>query len=319
MDLNSIIENILQALATGLLLGAIYGLMCVGLSLIFGVMRVTNFAQGEFLMLGMYGSLYLCTRFGLGDLLGAAGGPVASALLSGAGVYLAGIALHRMLLQRFTGTQASAMSDDGHHSQLIVTLALSLILSNGALILFGSSSQSIQTALSSSAWEIGIGGDSGATVFLNKARVAGAIVSVLATIACYSLITRTRMGKTLRAAAANPHAAKYMGIDVDKAHRIAFGLGVAGTAVAGGMVAAYYPFQPYVGGDFVIIMFAGVVLGGLGSVTGAFWGGLTIGLIQQMSSLVLPQQLQNAAIFVAFLMIVVLRPQGLFGRNVERV
>ena len=84
-------------------------------------------------------------------------------------------------------------------------------------------------------------------------------------------------------------------------------------------MATYYPFQPYIGIEFVIVMYAGVVLGGMGSVGGAFWGGVTIGLVQQLSTLVLPNQLQNAAIFVAFLLIILLRPQGLFGRNVERV
>jgi branched-chain amino acid transport system permease protein len=90
------------------------------------------------------------------------------------------------------------------------------------------------------------------------------------------------------------------------------------TAIAGGLVATYYPFQPYVGLDFVIIMYAGVVLGGMGSITGAFWGGMTIGLVQQLSALVLPFQLQNVAIFVMFVLIVLVRPQGLYGRSVER-
>jgi branched-chain amino acid transport system permease protein len=110
-----------------------------------------------------------------------------------------------------------------------------------------------------------------------------------------------------------------MGIDVDRAYRIAFGLGIGITAIAGGLVATYNPFQPYIGFDFVIIMYAGVVLGGMGSILGAFWGGMTIGLVQQLSTLVLPTQLQNAAIFVVFLLIVMVRPQGLFGRATERV
>jgi branched-chain amino acid transport system permease protein len=106
---------------------------------------------------------------------------------------------------------------------------------------------------------------------------------------------------------------------VERAHRISFGRGAAVTAVAGGLIASYYPFQPYIGLDFVVIMYAGVVLGGLGSMIGAFWGGLTIGLIQQVSTLFLPLQLQNAMIFVVFLLIILFRPQGLFGKNVERV
>ena len=127
----------------------------------------------------------------------------------------------------------------------------------------------------------------------------------------YCFITRARLGKPLRAAADNPEAAIYMGIDVDAGasprvrHRRR-----RSPRVAGGLVATYYPFQPYVGLDFVIIMYAGVVLGGMGSIAGAFWGGLTIGLVQQLSTLVLPFQLQNAAIFVVFLLIVLLRPRG---------
>ena len=134
-------------------------------------------------------------------------------------------------------------------------------------------------------------------------------------------ISRTRLGKSLRAAADNPEAATYMGIDVDRAHRIAFGSAPAITAVAGGLVATYYPFQPYVGLEFVIIMYAGVVLGGMGSIIGAFWGGMTIGLVQQLSTLVLPTQLQNTAIFVVFLLIVLpaaaglVRPQRRSGRD----
>jgi branched-chain amino acid transport system permease protein len=113
-------------------------------------------------------------------------------------------------------------------------------------------------------------------------------------------------------------AATYMGIDVDRAHRIAFALGSAVTAIAGGLVATYLSFTPFMGIDFVVIMYAGVVLGGMGSLLGAFWGGLTIGFVQQFSALALPPQLQNAAIFVVFLLIVVLRPQGLFGRSADR-
>ena len=106
---------------------------------------------------------------------------------------------------------------------------------------------------------------------------------------------------------------------VERSHRISFGIGAGITALAGGLIASYYPFQPYIGLDFVVIMYAGVVLGGLGSMIGAFWGGVIIGLIQQVSTLFLPLQLQNAMIFLVFLLIIQFRPQGLFGKNVERV
>jgi branched-chain amino acid transport system permease protein len=126
------------------------------------------------------------------------------------------------------------------------------------------------------------------------------------------------LGRALRAAADNPTAATYNGVDVSRAHRIAFGLGSAVTAIAGGLLATSLSFTPFIGLDFVIIMYSGVVLGGMGSILGAFWGGLTIGFVQQFSALILPPQLQNAAIFVVFLLIVILRPEGLFGRSAER-
>ena len=140
----------------------------------------------------------------------------------------------------------------------------------------------------------------------------------LVSVGLYLFLSRSRLGKAIRAAADNPIAAAYVGVDVDRSHRLAFGIGVGITAVAGGLIASSQSFQPYIGFDFVITMYAGVVLGGLGSILGAFWGGMTIGLVQQLSTLVLPFQLQNTAIFVVFLLIVFFRPRGMFGRAVER-
>lgn len=315
-----LLENALQVLLTGIVVGGVYGLMCVGLGLIFSMMRVINFAQGEFLMLGMYVALFIFKLIGnaFGSTLGPYASPIISALIAGAVVYIFAIILHPLILGRVTGTRVAGSDGDGHYPQLTITLGLSLVLSNGALILFGSEPRTIQTSLSSTAWEIGplIGPD--VSIFLNKARAVSFVVVLCVVAAVALLITRTRVGKTLRAAADNAEAAIYMGIDVGRSHRFAFGLGAAITAIAGGLLASSYPFQPYVGVEFVVIMFAGVVLGGIGSITGAFWGGMTIGLVQQLSTLVLPVQLQNAAIFVVFLLIIIMRPQGLFGRTVDR-
>jgi branched-chain amino acid transport system permease protein len=318
LGVHALLENFLQALTAGLLNGSLYGLMCVGLGLIFGVMRVINFAQGEFLMLGMYFTLYLVSWLGLSALLGPYVGPFAAALLAGLVLYAGGYLLHRYLVSRVTGIRAIGAESEGHFAQLILTLGVALILQNGGLIVFGSTPQSVRTPLSASAWEIPLPVGEFSAVFINKARAVAALMSVAATAALFWFISRSALGKSLRAAADNPQAAIYKGIDVDRAHRIAFGIGTGVTAVAGGLVATYYPFQPYVGLEFVIIMYAGVVLGGMGSILGAFWGGMTIGLVQQLSSLVLAFQLQNVAIFVVFLLIVLVRPQGLYGRNVER-
>lgn len=314
--MNEFIESFLQAVTAGLLIGAVYGLMCVGLGLIFGVMRVINFAHGDFMMLGMYTAFYLFTLCGIQAAFGNTIGPFISILLAGPILAAFGYTIHGLLISRVSGTRTAALEGEGHYAQLILTLGIALILQNGGLLAFGSVLASIRTPLSSSAWEVGPFFDM--SIFVNKARGIDAIVS-LATMTLLSwLIARSRIGKSLRAAADNPTAATYMGIDVDRAHRVAFALGTGITAVAGGLLATNYPFQPFVGLEYVIVMYAGVVLGGMGSIIGAFWGGMTIGLVQQVSTVVLPTQLQNAAIFVVFLLIIFFRPQGFFGRMVER-
>jgi branched-chain amino acid transport system permease protein len=313
-----LIENILQTLMAGLLLGAIFGLMCVGLGLIFGVMRVINFAQGDFMMLGMYVAYFLFVSLGIQSVFGSNVGPYVAAVLVAPFVFAFGYLVHQSLISRVSGTKTLRLEGEGHYAQLVLTLGISLIIQNGAQIVFGSILHSVQTPLSSNAWMLGPYWGDFIEIFVNKARLISALISIVIIILLSLLITRTRIGKALRASADNPEAATYMGIDVDYAHRIAFSVGVAITAVAGGLLATNYPFHPYVGLEYVIIMYAGVVLGGLGSTMGAFWGGMTIGLVQQLSTLVLPTQLQNTAIFVVFLLIVFLRPQGFFGRVVER-
>ena len=317
MNLSQLLENFLQALTAGLLTGAIYGLMCVGLSVIFGVMRVINFAQGDFMMLGMYVAYYAFGLLGAHAVFGTAMDPYIAALLAGPVIFVAGVIVHKLLVSRVTGIRGSALESEGHYAQLILTLGVALVLQNGGLYVFGSTPVSIATPLSSSAWALGpLFRD--ATVFVNQGQTVAAVIAVLAVLGFVRFMGRSRLGKSLRAAADNAEAAVYMGIDVDRAHRLAFGFGVAMTAIGGGLLASGGPFQPYIGLEYVIVMYAGVVLGGLGSVSGAFFGGLTIGLVQQLSTLFLPNQLQNTAIFVVFLIIVLLRPQGLFGTAARR-
>jgi len=244
--------------------------------------------------------------------LGPYGGPIVAAFLAGPLVFGLGWLLHRFIVSRVTGAGVAQIEGAGAYGQILVTLGLSLILQNGGLIVFGSTPTGIRTPLSRSSWELG-------DVLLNQARVVSFIVAVLLAGAMYLFLSRTRLGKGLRAAADNPQAAIYMGIDVDRAHRLAWSMGVGITAVAGGLIATSQTFQPYIGFDFVIVMYAGVVLGGLGSNFGAFCGGLLIGIVQQTSTLILPYQLQNTAIFVVFLLIIFLRPQGMFGRLSERI
>jgi branched-chain amino acid transport system permease protein len=313
-----LLENFLQSLAAGILIGAIYGLMCVGLAMIFGIMRVINFAQGDFMMLGMYVAYYIFIGLGVQGLFGGYIGPYLAILLAAPLLFLFGYLIHKSLIARVTGMRTTELEGEGHYAQLVLTLGIALILQNGGMILFGSQLVSIRSPLSSIAWEVGpLSGDF-VSIFVNKGRGIAALCSLAVIIALWLLISRSRLGKALRAAADNPEASYYVGIDVDYAHRIAFALGTAITGLAGGLLAINYPFHPFIGLEYVIVMYAGVVLGGIGSTLGAFWGGMAIGLVQQLSTLVLPTQLQNAAIFVFFLLIVILRPQGLFGRVTER-
>ena len=310
------IENVTQTAVAGLLTGSIYGLMCVGLALIFGVMRVINFAQGDFMMLGMYAAYYAFGLLGMEVLFGRLAGPYLAILLAVPLLYLVGYLIHALLISRVTGTRSATLEGEGHYAQLILTLGIALVLTNAAQMIFGSVMAALRTPLTTAAWNLPLGGDM--SVFLNKSRSIAALVSFGSILLISLLINRTRLGRVLRASADNALAATYMGIDVNKAHRVAFALGIAITGLAGGLLATNYPFHPFVGLEYVIVMYAGVVLGGMGSILGAFWGGLTIGLVQQLSTLVLPTQLQNSAIFVVFLLIVFLRPQGFFGRSAER-
>ncbi len=317
MEYYGLLESVLQALVAGLLVGALYGLMSVGVGVIFGVMQVVNFAQGEFLMLGMYASLYMLGAAGGSLLIGSSLSPFLTAVLAGPVLFGIGYLVHRFLLARLTGIRVAGIDGAGHYGQLILTLGLSLVLQNGGLMLFGSTPQSVRTPLSSHAWELDVIGED-VVVFINQARSVAFIVSIIIAALLFRFINRSRTGKALKAASDNAEAAIYMGIDVDRAHRLAFGIGAAVTGIAGGLVASYNSFQPYIGVQFVIVMYAGVVLGGMGSILGAFWGGMLIGLVQELSVLILPVQLQSAAIFVFFLLVVQLLPQGLFGRVSER-
>jgi branched-chain amino acid transport system permease protein len=315
MDALQTLENVLQSLVAGLLIGSMYGLMCVGLTIIFGVMRVINFAQGEFMMLGMYFTYFCFAWLGAEVYLDGLWFPFVLAVLAGPAVFLLGLILHRALINAVTGRRASQLEAQGHYAQLVLTLGIALVLQNGGLFLFGSNPVSVSNELSYSAWEWGPMVGDRVSVFVNQAQTISAIIALVVVMGFGLVMVKTRLGKSLRAAADNPDAATYMGIDVDRAHRIAFGFGIGITAIGGGLLASNVSFQPYIGTEYVIIMYAGVVLGGLGSIRGAFLGGLSIGILQQVSAIVLPNQLQGTVIFVCFLAVILFRPQGFFGRE----
>ena len=308
------IIDFFQALSAGLLVGGTYGLMCVGLGIIFGVMRVVNFAQGDFMMLGMYVAYYLVTGFGILAFLGPYAGPVVGRRAGRpdrvrprlAAASLPDLARHRR--PRRLGGGGRPLHADHHDARR----GAGALERRSDPVRLGSRCR-CSTPLSRESWEIG-------PIFLNQARSV-AFVLAAAYRRARALSVPALAPTSARRCARPPTIRSPRPIWASTSigcHRFAFGLGVGITAIAGGLIASSQSFQPYIGFDFVIVMYAGVVLGGMGSILGAFWGGLTIGLVQQMSTLVLPYQLQNTAIFVVFLLIMFFRPQGMFGRVSER-
>jgi branched-chain amino acid transport system permease protein len=293
--------DLLQYLVTGLLVGGVYALMSIGLALIFGVMRVVNFAQGDFMMLGMYLAYFLATGYGIDPLLGA--------ILIIPPFFVLGLVVHRVLLHRATGRGDPQRLMD---TQLILTLGLSLIITNATTMLLTPTPRGIRTSYATKAFVVG-------PILMNQARSYAFVMALLLAGAVYAFLTRTDAGKALRAAADDPEAAGYQGIDVRAMHGLAFGVGIALVAAAGGLLATYHPIEPTVAVNFIVLMFVAVVLGGLGSIPGAFAGGLVIGIVQSLTLLVLPFQLQNVGVFVAFLLVLYLRPQGLFGQRLRAV
>jgi branched-chain amino acid transport system permease protein len=294
-------SEVTQYVVTGLLVGGVYALMSIGLALIFGVMRVVNFAQGDFMMLGMYLTYYYAVVLGIDPLLGA--------LLTIPPFFLVGVLVHKAFLARVTGGGDPAREMD---AQLILTLGLSLIITNATTMILSPTPRGIRTSYATQAFAVG-------PLLLNEARAYAFLMALLVAAAVYAFLTRTDLGRALRASADDPEAASYQGINVRAMHAVAFGVGIALVAVAGGLLATYYPIEPNVAVNFIVLMFVAVVLGGLGSIPGAFVGGIVIGLVQSLTLLVLPLQLQNVGVFVAFLLVLYVRPLGLFGRRARTV
>src|SRR6266446_5965874 len=283
-------SELIQYVVTGLLVGGVYALM-----------RVVNFAQGDFMMLGMYLTYYYAVALGIDPLVGA--------LLTLPPFFLLGLLLHKAFLARVTGGGDPNREMD---AQLILTLGMSLIVTNATTMFLSPTPRGIRTAYATQAFAVG-------PLLLNQARTYAFFMALLLAAAVYVFLTRTDLGKALRAAADDPEAASYQAINVRAMHGVAFGVGIALVAAAGGLLATYYPIEPNVAVNFIVLMFVAVVLGGLGSIPGAFVGGLAIGLVQSLTLLVLPLQLQNVGVFVAFLVVLYVRPQGLFGRRARTV
>jgi branched-chain amino acid transport system permease protein len=191
-------------------------------------------------------------------------------------------------------------------AQIFLTVGLLIVLENGALLLFGSQFRSVNTPYQTMSLSLG-------PLFVSVPYLAAFVLSLLSGLALWQFMRRSWLGRAMRATAQNRNAALLMGIDADRMYALAFALGVGLTAFGGAIILPYMTASPTVGGQFVILMFTVVVLGGLGNVLGAVVGGLAVGTIQSLSSLAFPIQLQNLVLFVIFILMLALRPEGLVG------
>lgn len=283
---------LLQAILDGLMLGGVYAVISIGLTLVFGVISIVNFAQAQFLMLGMYVAYFAWRRLGVD--------PIVGSLLAFAIVFCLGYVIQQQLIRRVLKAPEVA--------QIFLTVGILIVVENLALIFFGSEYKSVQTWYQSESLEF-LG------LIISMPYGIAFCASVLAGLAIWWLLTKTWWGRTVRATAQDPMAAKLMGIDPDRVYRVAFGLGVGLTAFGGAIILPYLTVSPAAGEQFSVLMFTVVVLGGLGNVLGAVVGGLAVGVIQSISGLYLPLQLQNLVLFVVFILTLALRPEGLLRKK----
>ncbi len=280
----------LQLLIQGILLGGIYGLIAVGLSLIFGVMGVINFAHGQMMVMGMYVSYWILVIFGLD--------PYLSLVLVAAAVFLMGYVIQATVVNRIL--------DFPEAMQVVPLVSLGLILENAALLFWGPDHRSPQTAWSLLSVQMG-------DVMVDVSRLMAFGLAIIITGLIFWFLKKSDLGKSIRAAADNRTGAVLVGIRVDRINNLSFALGAATTGAAGALLIPLIPVSPHLGHDFTLTAFVVVILGGMGNLAGALVGGLILGVAESMSTLWLPATLKHVVSFSLLILIMLFRPQGLFG------
>jgi branched-chain amino acid transport system permease protein len=300
-------DIIVGSLVAGLLIGMVLALVALGLTIIFGVMDIVNFAHGEFLMVGMYTGLLTAQGLGIDPLLTL---PVAGVV----GFLLGVVCYFGFIKFLLRGPMVA---------QLLGTFGLMLFLRNLALLIFGSEDRALHHGLL-----VGKSFDIGMGVIVSATKLAAAGLSVAAFVAVWLLMNRTRIGKALTATALNRSAARYMGIPTERMNALAWGIGGGTVTIAGALIVNFWSVNPFIGLLFTMIAFAIVALGGFGSVPGAFFAGLVVGLITEIPGfwdfLVFTFEADWMAqvpmtsfkymwVYLAYFVIMVVRPRGLFG------
>ena len=301
MDQNGVVLR--QAFVTGILIGGVFGLVAMGLTLIFGVLDIINFAHGALLTIGMYIAFVLFDRFGID--------PYLAILITAPLLFLIGAVIQRTIIHPARNAPA--------HNQLLLTLGLALFIENLMLVTFTATPRSIRLDYGRGLTQIGPLAIefpiriAGTTITLTK--LAAFVFAIVLTALLYLLLHRTTLGKAIRATAQNKEGARLVGISTDRISLVTFGLGVACVGAAAALVLPFLAVDPLIGNTFNITAFVIVVLGGMGSIPGALLGGLIIGLTQELGVVFAPSSTKLLGVFFVFILVLLLRPQGLLGKK----
>jgi branched-chain amino acid transport system permease protein len=284
------LATLAQAVVNGLLIGGIYALVSIGVTLIFGVVKIVNFAQGEFVMIGMYITFFLATAFGIDPLL--------SLLVSMPALFVIGVLVQYFLIRRVLAL--------GDMPQIFLTFALSLLLMNLALLLFSANYRTVQTPYSELTIHVG-------PLYFAVAKLIAFIIAMLLSALLWLFLHGTDLGRAMRAAAQNREVAMLMGINPDRVFCVAVGVALALAGAAGSLLMPFYPAYPLVGQVFVLMAFVAVVLGTLGNITGALIASLMMGVAESLGVQFVGADSGLIVVFVMLLLTLAFRPNGLFG------
>ncbi len=288
----------IQLLISGLLLGGVYALSSIGLTLVFGVMKIVNFAHGEFLMIAMYLSFWLYQLLHID--------PYLSILIVAPALFLMGILTYRVGVRPTLGAPAL--------NQIFVMVGLSIVIENVVLLWWSADFRTISLDYLRAQIVLGPFPSVGVEeIFINPGRLIAFLIGLSISIAFFFFLKLSYTGKVIRAASQDRSTALLMGIDIDKVYKLTFACGLLLVGVAGALMIPIFTVHPFVGFEFVLVMFVVVVFGGLGSVAGAVVAGLFIGTVEVFSDFLIGPDSKQAVYFLLFIAVLVLKPSGLFG------